>query len=179
MTASVDLALKLVVEFEGFRSHPYQDGTGRWTIGYGETHDNMGLVTEKTLPVTQFDAARMAETTLEHIRSAILREPRPAVLLPSAFEFNKNQLAALMDFAYNLGLGRLFASTLWFRAVRNDPVAFAHFMDYVYAGGMQEPGLIKRRRAEQTLFQTPVSPVTPPQQPSPPQSGLAPAIPRP
>ena len=35
---------KLIRDFEGFRTHAYQDAVGVWTIGYGHTkgvHENM------------------------------------------------------------------------------------------------------------------------------------------
>lgn len=174
----IDLALKLVVEFEGFRSAPYQNPGDRPTIGYGSTFKPDDTpVTMQTMPLLLSTASDWAAYTLKHIQSAIQHETRFSPI-PN-FQFNDNQLAALMDFAYNLGLGRLFASTLWFRAVRNDQVAFAHFMDYVYANGARQEGLTERRRAEQKLFQTPVSPVMPQPLSSPPQPVPAPVTPQP
>jgi lysozyme len=42
MTTATDDAVNLVSAFEGFRSYPYSDPVGVWTIGFGSTGEANG-----------------------------------------------------------------------------------------------------------------------------------------
>ena len=57
---------------------------------------------------------------------------------------------ALVDFAYNLGLGNLKSSTLLKKIKAGAPVedVQAQFRRWVYAGGKRLKGLVKRREWE-------------------------------
>ena len=61
-----DAGLRLIAEFEGFRSHPYLDVVGIPTIGYGNTYypDTGRRVTLADAPVTEREAADMLLATL-------------------------------------------------------------------------------------------------------------------
>ena len=59
------------------------------------------------------------------------------------------KFCAIVDFAYNLGVGRLQTSTLRRKINELDWEAVAkELMRWVYGGGKKLPGLVKRRQAE-------------------------------
>jgi lysozyme len=63
------------------------------------------------------------------------------------------RLCALADFSYNLGLGRLRASTLRKRVnARNWDAACNELRRWVRGGGRILPGLVLRREAEAALL---------------------------
>lgn len=71
-------------------------------------------------------------------------------------DVSDNQFAALVSFAYNLGVGALRSSTLLRRVNAGDVGgAAAQFGRWVNAGGRRLPGLVARREAERALFLTP------------------------
>lgn len=62
-------------------------------------------------------------------------------------------LAAMTDFAYNLGVGRYRASTLRKRVeAENWTDAATELKRWVRGGGKVLPGLVRRRKAEIALF---------------------------
>lgn len=64
-----------------------------------------------------------------------------------------DRLAAIADFAYNLGLGRLQASTLRRRLNEGDMEgAKVELRKWVNGGGKRLPGLVLRREAEAALL---------------------------
>lgn len=63
------------------------------------------------------------------------------------------RLAAIVDFTFNLGAGRLQVSTLRRRINQRDwPSAARELRRWVYGGGKVLPGLITRREAEVALL---------------------------
>jgi lysozyme len=65
----------------------------------------------------------------------------------------EGRLAAIVDFTFNLGAGRLQTSTLRRRVNQRDWAAAAKELHrWVYGGGKVLPGLVKRRMAEVALF---------------------------
>ena len=59
------------------------------------------------------------------------------------------RLAALVDFTFNLGAGRLQTSTLRRRVNQRDWIAAGQELRrWVYGGGKVLPGLVARREAE-------------------------------
>ena len=66
----------------------------------------------------------------------------------------QGELDALVDFVFNLGIGRLKESTL-LKVIRvgGSRANIEHeFMRWVYAGGKRLPGLVKRRQWEVERF---------------------------
>lgn len=64
-----------------------------------------------------------------------------------------NNLAAIADFAYNLGTTRLAGSTLRRKINAGDiEGAKRELSRWVYAGGVKLPGLVLRRAAEAALL---------------------------
>lgn len=63
------------------------------------------------------------------------------------------KLAAIVDFAYNLGVGRLQASTLRRRInTQNWSEVVYELRKWVFGGGKKLPGLVIRREAEVELI---------------------------
>ncbi|TSE34577.1 Lysozyme RrrD [Tepidimonas fonticaldi] len=66
----------------------------------------------------------------------------------------EGRLAAIVDFTFNLGAGRLQTSTLRRRVNQRDwTAAAAELRRWVYGGGKLLPGLVARREAEAALLQ--------------------------
>jgi lysozyme len=146
--------LKIIEEFEGFRSAAYRDSVGVWTIGYGTTL-GAGVVSPLPTKCTQAQAQAW-------LSAYVNREVAPAINRTGA-KLNQNQFDALCSLGYNLGAG-CFGSS-W--AVGNDLRAgnlvavSADFSHYVYAAGVFLQGLANRRALERKLFDTPYKPVSP------------------
>ena len=65
----------------------------------------------------------------------------------------EGRLAAIVDFTFNLGAGRLQTSTLRRRINQRDWVATGQELRrWVYGGGRALPGLVARRDVEATLL---------------------------
>jgi lysozyme len=63
----------------------------------------------------------------------------------------EGRLAAIVDFTFNLGAGRLQTSTLRRRVNQRDWIAAAtELRRWIYGGGKVLPGLVARRAAEAT-----------------------------
>jgi len=143
-------AIELAKRFEGFhrvpkvdpgRAHPYICPAGYWTIGYGHLCD------AKHPPITEAEA----EVYLAHdLQSALTATLRYCPVLATEPE---ERLAAIVDFTFNLGAGRLQTSTLRRRINQRDwTVAASELRRWVYGGGKVLPGLVTRREAEATLL---------------------------
>lgn len=69
----------------------------------------------------------------------------------------EGRLAAIVDFTFNLGAGRLQTSTLRRRINQRDwGAAATELRRWVYGGGKVLPGLFARREAEISLLDTKV-----------------------
>ena len=144
--AAVDLAKR----FEGFHrvpksdpdhAHPYVCPAGFWTIGYGHLCDP----THPPISVAEGEAylARDLVTALD----ATLR------FCPVLATQPEGRLAAIVDFTFNLGAGRLQTSTLRRRVNQQDWIAVGQELRrWVYGGGKVLPGLVTRREAEVALL---------------------------
>jgi len=145
MTA-VSLACDLAKRFEGCSLTPYLDPVGYWTIGWGHliTHDK--AAPEPEMRWTQEEADADLESAMAQFNQGV----RSLVVV----DLTEAQEAALTDFAYNLGLRSLRASTLLRKANAGDlPGAALEFPKWKFAGGMVLPGLVKRRQAERDLWE--------------------------
>ena len=142
---SLELAVLLCKRFEGFYSRPYLCPAGVPTIGYGSTHYPNGRA------VTLNDPAISKQLAEFLLRKDILARSSAVDKLCRTEE--DGQRAALIDFAYNLGIGALKNSTLRRRvnAGQWDKVP-TELRKWVNGGGRQLPGLIKRRAAEISLL---------------------------
>jgi len=148
--AKIDLsiAIGLVEYFEGFRSKPYKCPAGIWTIGLGSTVYSDGRrVTSGDAPVTLEQARALAQHELEHTYLPGVLRNCPVLAT------NERKCNAIVDFCYNLGVGRLQTSTLKRKINAQDwDVAKKQLMLWTKGGGKVLPGLLKRRQAEVTLL---------------------------
>jgi len=144
----LSLAAELVKTFEGFRDKPYLCPAGIPTIGYGSTHYKDGTaVTLSDGPITQDQAFDLMMHMLE-------TQFLPGVLkiCPNLAE-NTKALNAIVDFCYNLGIGKLRDSTLLLALDACDwDLARAQLKLWVHGGGKVLPGLVARREAEAALL---------------------------
>ncbi|SFM71578.1 lysozyme [Nitrosomonas nitrosa] len=147
-------AIALAKRFEGFhrvpkndpgRAHPYVCPAGYWTIGYGH------LCNPDHPPITEVEAERYLVDDLRIALTATLR------YCPVLATEPEGRLAAIVDFTFNLGPGRLQASTLRRRVNQRDwTAAGQELRRWVYGGGKVLPGLLARREAEISLLDTKV-----------------------
>lgn len=146
-----DNCLKIIREFEGFKSKPYLCPAGVPTIGYGSTrYANGTAVKLSDPPITEGQADEIMRDTLGQYVDAVSRYVTASI--------NQNQFDALVDFAYNAGAQNLRTSTLLKLLNKGDYAgAAAQFDVWVNGGGKKLPGLVRRRAAERELFETPVA----------------------
>ena len=143
---AITLAATIARQFEGFYSRPYLCPAGVPTIGYGATRYENGVrVTLQDPPITRERAEQLLQWEL---RSQCL----PSVLRLCPGIDTPERLAAILDFTFNLGAGRLQASTLRRRinAGQWDGVP-DELRKWVNGGGRRLPGLVARRDAEAIL----------------------------
>ena len=142
--------LALIKQFEGCRLTAYQCSAGVWTIGYGHT---AGV--RKGMKITQAQADAFFKQDVAKFEKYV---NNPAYV-PLADKLNQNQFDALVSFAFNLGAGNL-------RKLCNGRTAAQIALampSYNKAAGKVLAGLTRRRKAEQALFNRPVSVAAPAQ----------------
>lgn len=145
-TQALALVMRLCMQFEGLYLSPYLCPAGVPTIGVGSTRYLDGS------PVRLTDPPITREHALILLRHRILAEFMPGVLKLCG-HIEGDRLAAITDFAYNLGLGNLKASTLRRRiqAGRWGDVP-GELRKWNRGGGRPLAGLTKRRAAEAALI---------------------------
>lgn len=145
--AAIDLAKR----FEGFERRvkrgaeitaiAYICPAGFWTIGYGHLCD------PKHSPITEAEAEVYLARDLQSALAATLR------YCPVLATEPEGRLAAIVDFTFNLGAGRLQTSTLRRRINQRDwTAAGQELRRWVYGGGKVLPGLVARRATECALL---------------------------
>ena len=124
---------------------PYICPAGFWTIGYGHFCD------PKHPPITEAEAEAYLARDLQTALAATLR------YCPVLATEPESRIAAIVDFTFNLGAGRLQTSTLRRRINQRDwGAAATELRRWVYGGGKVQPGLFARREAEISLLDTKV-----------------------
>lgn len=130
--------LALIKKFEGCRLEAYQDAAEIWTIGYGHTSGvtaGMNITEEQAEEYLKEDCQIFADAV-----DALGRD------------FNDNQRDALISFAFNLGENNLKKVTVNNRSCKDIAKAMPL---YCNACGQKLQGLVDRRNAEVSLFNTP------------------------
>lgn len=135
----------LTQRFEQCRLKAYKDGGGVWTIGWGHTGNDV----EEGLQITQ-----------EHADEIFIRDVRvveDAVNELVTIELNQNEFDALVDFVFNVGINAFSESTI-LRLINAEDLeaASAQFDRWVYDNGNKVAGLVRRRNADEKLFETPI-----------------------
>ena len=144
----LDIAAALCKQFEGFKSKPYLCPAGVPTIGYGSTYYADGRKVALTdAPMSEPDAAALLLQELHHTYLPGVLRQCPILLT------DERKCNAIVDFVYNLGLGRLQTSTLKRKINASDwEAAQDQLMLWTKGGGRVLPGLVKRRAAESALL---------------------------
>jgi lysozyme len=146
-----EIALSIAMPFEGFEPNPYPDpGTGAepWAIGFGSTHDGSDQpVTPQTPAISYSDACDLAMRDMYRAFQAIAGD--------IAAPLTMHEIAAVMDFVYNVGAGNFKNSTL-LRLInaKQYALAAAQFERWDEAGGKVMAGLLRRRLTEERMFNT-------------------------
>lgn len=139
-TAPSDL-INFTASYEGFSATPYW--SGGWTVGFGQNYGN-------TYPdnVTYQEALNTLQNSLTTYMSQVKS-------LTQGCNLNQNQINALTDFAYNLGIGSLENSQL-LQDIKNGntnaSTIMTDFQSWSYIGGSFSSGLYARRTAEAQMF---------------------------
>ena len=137
--------LAIVKEFEGLRLKAYKCPAAVWTIGYGHTSAAGAPIVNPDLVITKDEAEEVLERDMEQYEEGVRKYVK--------VDLTQGQFDALVDFAYNAGVGALQKSTLLKKvnAEKFDEVP-AEFMKWTKGGGKELPGLVRRRRAEVKLW---------------------------
>ena len=144
---SLKMAADIAKVFEGIRLRPYLCPAGVPTIGYGSTrYENGRKVRLSDLPIDMEQAEKLLLLEMASCVRGALRYCPGLGVYPG-------RLAAIADFCYNLGVGRLQQSTLRRRVNQGDwEAAKGELMKWVRGGGRVLPGLVSRRKAEAALM---------------------------
>lgn len=137
--------LATVKEFEGLRLKAYKCPAAVWTIGYGHTSAAGVPIVNADLQITKDDAEEILKRDMVQYEDGVKKLVKVSI--------TQGQFDALVDFAYNAGVGALQKSTLLKKvnAGKFDEVP-AEFMKWTKGGGKELPGLVRRRRAEVKLW---------------------------
>lgn len=147
---NLDIAVELCRRFEGFRPRPYLCPAGIPTIGYGSTYYPGGRrVTLADPPINEAEARTLLVRELMHTYAPGVLRLCPGLLPLAILNDDWGKFCAIVDFAYNLGVGRLQTSTLRRKINAQDWAgAKEQLMLWVRGGGRVLPGLVRRRQAE-------------------------------
>jgi lysozyme len=118
------------------------------TIGYGSTYyADKRKVTLTDPPMNQEEANALLMIELEHTYLPGVLRNCPTLIT------DVRKCNAIVDFCYNLGIGRLQTSTLKRKINDQDwEGAQEQLMLWTKGGGKVLPGLVKRRLAEKLLM---------------------------
>ena len=145
--------LALIKSFESLRLNAYRDTGGVPTIGWGHTK---GVKMGQT--ITEAQASDFLMDDLEEAESAVSW----FVTVP----LNDNQFAALVSFAFNCGVEAFRRSTLRKKLNAGDYKAVpGQLALWVHDNGKKLAGLVRRRKAEADLWNTPSIAAAPPPAP--------------
>jgi lysozyme len=135
--------LSLTEQFEGCELTAYQDQVGVWTIGYGHT----GPDVVSGLTITQQQAQNLLAQDVSSAATCVNNSV--------TIQLSQDEFDALVDFVFNLGVGAFRSSTLLTDLNSGNITAAATQFDlWDHAGGAVVAGLLRRRQAETSLFET-------------------------
>ena len=135
-----DRCIALIKEFEGLATECYDDVGGKKTIGYGHLlrkGETFSRIDEAEATRILCDDLETAEACIEGAVDA---------------DLTQGQFDALCSFVFNLGCQKFKSSTLLRKINAGDPTAADEFPKWSRVGQNQVPGLLRRRLAEQLLF---------------------------
>lgn len=153
----LDIAEELCKRFEGLHRvgsdgliYPYICPAGYPTQGYGTVFRPDGKkVTMQDPPITRETAEQWLKLELLHTYAPGVVRQCPILLSLAMTTKDWGKFNAIVDFAYNLGVGRLQTSTLRRKINAQDwDGAKEQLRLWVRGGGRVLPGLVRRREAE-------------------------------
>ncbi|KAL6850985.1 hypothetical protein ACO1O0_008111 [Amphichorda felina] len=144
--------VSLVAEFEGFSPDIYNDPSGYPTVGYGHlcVETNCAEV-PYSIPLSEADGRKLLASDMAVAQNCITKQTAESVVL------NANQYGALVSWAFNVGCGNSASSSLIARLNAGEApntVASEELPKWKYSGGVELPGLVRRRAAEVALHNT-------------------------
>ena len=157
----LDIAEELCRRFEGLHRvgsdgliYPYVCPAGFPTQGYGTVFRPDGRkVTMDDPPITRQVAEQWLKVDLLNTYAPGVVRQCPILLTLALTQNDWAKFNAIVDFAYNLGVGRLQTSTLRRKINAQDwDAAKEQLMLWVRGGGRVLPGLVRRRQAECALM---------------------------
>lgn len=140
--------LNLIKKYEGLSLKAYKATPSEqyYTIGYG--HYGSDVRSDET--ITKNEADTLLKADVKRFEDGVTNLVKVKI--------NQNQFDALVSFAYNLGLMNLKSSDLLKYLNNGDYVSASNEIPkWCHAGGKVLNGLVKRRKEEKELFDTPVS----------------------
>lgn len=137
--------LDLVKSFEGRRLTAYKCPAGVWTIGYGHTGKVDGKSINSGMKITSSKATELLKEDMAKFEKHVEG-------FRNKYDWNQNQFDAMVSFAFNVGS----INQLTNNGKRTIKEISDKIPAYNKGGGKVLPGLTRRRRAEQDLFNTPV-----------------------
>ena len=140
---AIDL-LGYVQNKEGFRENAYDDGTGVWTVGFGQTYIN-GRPVKPGDSITKAEATKYTKGHLGADRDYVKEYSKKY-----GYGWNDSQVDAMTSFVYNGGRGWLDQVTAG--GTRDNETIGNKMRLYNKAGGVELPGLVTRRNEEADVF---------------------------
>lgn len=140
MKASSEI-IDAIKVFEGCRFVAYRCTSGVLTIGYGHT---------KGVKVGQRCSIEQAEEFLLSDVNEVVKQVNSVI----KSKLYQNRFDAIVDFVFNIGIGKFSTSTLLKKLNANpdDKTIPDEFRRWVYSGGKVVKGLVKRREWEAKLY---------------------------
>lgn len=138
--------IELIKDSEGFYPSPYLCPAGKPTIGFGSCfYEDGTAVSLNDPPITEEEATQLLHNTLVQYEEAVDRLVK--------VNLTQGQFDCLTDFSYNVGINAFKSSTL-LKLLNNSDYdgACNELSKWVKGGGRTLPGLVKRRKKEQELF---------------------------
>lgn len=145
--ALTDTGLRLLKQFEGYRTQVYQDAVGYWTIGYGH-------LVKPTDPYHPYGPIKtISNEEAEELLRRDSEEAQQAVRSMVTVPLSDNQFDALTSLVFNIGSGNFSRSQVLTALNRGDYNGAARaFGNHIYAKGQLLPGLVARRNHEIGIF---------------------------
>ena len=159
--------IHLMHQFEGYRNKPYLCPASLWTVGYGEVlyQDQIKLpvvrkegytgMIRKEYPLRDADNRVWSKDEIEErFKNLLVSFERGVLRLAPNLSGRQGLFDACVCLSYNIGVGGFQRSTLRQRILRDEPLdSIAEgFLMYSKAAGKELPGLVRRRKAEVSLF---------------------------
>jgi lysozyme len=139
MNQLTQAGIDLIKSFEGCKLEAYQDSDGVWTIGFGHTE---GVREGQTCTQEQADA---------WLNSDIAIRGELPIRQMNLF-LDDNKYSALVSLIFNCGPAPLHGHLGTYLLTHNYFAASAEFPKWDHIGGVVSQGLLRRRLAEQTMF---------------------------